>query len=329
VHSKLKLSHHKYTGRLRPHEHTSYLPLALFVAIVGVVLISFSLSTHVFASPGPQSGSIGLTGDVPGKPPSVSATITTPSDGQQFSTTPITVSGTCPVNTLVEIYKNNIFAGSTPCTSSGSFTIQIDLLYGENSITAQVYDALNQAGPVSSAINVFYNGTPLQAAGISPLNLSGSQLLLITNSVYRGTFPGQSLNVPISIVGGIAPYAVNVQWGDSSNKVIPVSNNSTFNATHTYQKPGTYQITLQGSDSEQQVAFLTVAAIVNGQPSVIAAANASNVSKSGLNKLLVLWPLFAIAVTLLVSFWFGERREKRILSVTKQPPLGTTPIPSA
>ena len=325
---KLKISHHKYSGRIRPHEHTSYIPLVFLVLIVGVVLFGYSVST--FASPGPQAGSIGLTGTLPTTPPKTAAIINDPINQQHFSTSPITVSGSCPTQTLVEIYKNNIFAGSSPCDNNGKFSLSVDLLYGQNSLTAQVYDVLNQPGPVSNPVTVFYDATPPQSASLSPLNFSGTELILDTNAVYRGTFPGQILNVPISIVGGIAPFAIDVKWGDSTNEVIPRSNNSTFNASHIYQKPGIYAITLQASDSQQQVAFLTVAAIVNGQPGVIT-SNVSNTQKPPENELLVLWPLYAIVATLVVSFWVGEQREKRILStsITQQPPnLGMTPHPS-
>ena len=326
---KLKISHHHYSGRLRPHEHTSYIPLAFLILIVGVVLFGYSVST--FASPGPSAGSIGLSGTLPTTPPKIAATITNPSNQQHFTTSPITVSGSCPAGTLVEIYKNNIFAGSTPCDNSGNYSLSVDLLYGQNSLTAQVYDVLNQPGPTSNAITVFYDVTPPVTASLSPLNFSGTELLLDTTAVYRGTFPGQILNVPISIVGGIAPFAINVKWGDSTNEVIPRGDNSTFNTSHIYQKPGTYAITLQASDSQQQVAFLTVAAIVNGQPGVLNANTISYTQKPPENELLVLWPLYAIVATLVVSFWVGEQREKRILntSITEQkPPLGMTPHPS-
>jgi hypothetical protein len=328
MYEKLKISEHQHSGRIRPHEHTSYLPLALLVLLVGGILAGFSVSVVSAGSPPPESGSVGLNGTVPETPPKTAATITTPKAGQHFTTSPVTISGTCPTGTLVEIYKNNIFAGSTPCDNSGNYSVQVDLLYGENSLTAQVYDILNQAGPMSGPITVFYDATPPQTAGLSLLDFSGTQLVLNTNAVYRGTFPGQLLNVPINVIGGTAPFAVNVEWGDSSNKIIPVSNNSTFNASHIYQKPGSYKVTLQATDSQQQVAFLTTAVIVNGQPSVIAVSNISNVSKSPLNKLLVLWPLYAITITLVVSFWMGERREKKILAVVtaqQNPPLNIIP----
>src|SRR5665213_1639885 len=334
MYGPLKLSQHKHSGRLRPHEHTSYIPLACLVVVVGLLLAVSSVSTFAAGDPPPQANSVSLTGSVPAPPPKVAAVITSPRDQQHFSTSPATISGTCPAGTLVEIYKNDIFAGSSLCDSKGTFSLQVDLLYGQNSITAQVYDSLNQAGPVSKPVIIFYDATPPQGAPLEFLNFSGSQLLLDTDAVYRGTFPGQTLNVPVAIIGGAEPFAVNVEWGDSNNQIIPRGNNTVFNASHVYQKAGTYQIVLQATDSQQRVAFLTVAAIVNGQPSTVLTA-AGTTSKPAANKLMVLWPLFAIVATLVVSFWMGERREKRILGAAnaaapipiQTPPLG--PVPHA
>ena len=306
----LKLSRHQHTGRLRPHEYTSYLPLAVLVLLVGLVLAGFSASTFA-ADPPPQSSSIGLDGTMPKAPPTIAATITEPTSQRHFTTSPITISGTCPTGTLVEIFKNDIFAGSSPCEDGGSFSFKVDLLIGKNVLVARVYDVLNQAGPDSEPVTVFYDILPTQTAPLSFLNLSDTQLLLNTDAVYRGAFPDQLLNVPISIIGGSPPFAVNVQWGDLTNKVVPRSDNVTFNAGHSYTKPGTYQVAIQATDSQQRVAFLQVAAIVNGQSTVIGSTD--NNSRATINKLLLLWPLYASAATIVVSFWLGEQREKRVL----------------
>jgi hypothetical protein len=318
----LKISHHQYSGQLRPHEHTSYLPLAVLVLAVGVLLATFTIKAQA-APPPPEASSISLSGAVPAPPPKTSATILSPTNNQHFSTTPITVTGTCPKGTLVEIYKSNIFAGSTPCDGSGNFSLQIDLLFGQNSLTAQVYDSLNQAGPVSKPVVVFYDSALAQASPTTFLSFSGAQLLLQTDAAYRGSFPNQSLNVPITVIGGTPPFAINVQWGDSSNEIIARGDNSTFNASHVYKRPGTYKITLQGSDSKHLVAYLSVAAIINGKPDLVASTAANPPS----SKLLLLWPLLAIAVTMVVSFWLGERREKRLLAATqnKTPQFGVAP----
>ncbi len=318
MYGPLKLAHHQHSGRLRPHEHTSYLPLAFLLLLVGATLLRFTFPVNADTPyTGPGYGSIGLTGTVPEPPPNVAATITTPKDQQRFTATPITVAGTCPSGDLVEIFKNDIFAGSTPC-SSGNFSLEIDLLFGQNSLTAQVYDILNQAGPVSKAVTVYYDTALPIAAAPSSLNFAGSQLILNSDAAYRGVSPGQPLNVPITVLGGTPPFAVNVEWGDTNNQLISQSSNSTFNATHTYQKPGTYKITIQATDSKGLVAYLTVVAVVNGTPDIL--STASNASHISTNKLLVLWPVYAIAATMVISFWLGERREKHLLGADNKNP---------
>lgn len=303
----LKLSHHHHSGRLRPHEHTSYVPLGLFLLAVGLALTAY---TATAASPLPESGSIGLTGTVPGKAPTVAATIQSPTSQQRFSTSPVTVSGTCPANTLVEVFKNDIFAGSTVCSSAGIYSLDVDLLIGSNVLVARVYDALNQPGPDSNSITVFYDALPSQGGALAPLEFGGDQLLLNTDAVFRGIFPEQELAIPIDILGGTPPYAVNIQWGDSNNKIVPRHDNTPFKVGHTYSKPGTYQISIQATDSKERVAFLTVASIVNGAQS---APPVAAVSKLEVNQLLLLWPLYTSVLAAVISFWLGERREKYIL----------------
>jgi len=305
----LKLSHPTHTARLRPHEHTSYVPLGILLLVVGLSLIAYTAAAQ---SPGPESSSISLTGIVPGKAPTVAATITSPRDQQRFSTSPVTFTGTCPTLTVVQIYKNDIFAGSTECSTAGSFSVEIDLLFGDNIIIARVYDALNQPGPDSAATTVIYDVLPTQSGALTPLDFGGTQLLLNTDAVFRGTFPGQELAVPIDILGGTPPYAVNVQWGDSTNKVIPRNSNDTFKAAHTYNKPGTYQVSIQATDAAGRVAFITVASIVNGQPTNALGGTSSTPTETT-NQLLVLWPLYTSAIGILLSFWLGEKREKQIL----------------
>lgn len=311
VRPKIKISPHHHSGRLKPHEHTSY---GLLAALLLVAAFPLSFYTVKAATPydGPESGSVGLSGVVAGKPPTTAAQITAPPNGQHFSTSPATISGTCPKNTLVEVFKNDIFAGSTACTDAGAFTMDVDLLFGQNILIARVYDALNQAGPDSNKVTVYYDVLPDQASAINSLDFGGPQLLLNTDAVFRGSFPGQEMAVPIDIIGGTPPYAINVQWGDANNKVVSRSDNTSFSVTHTYQKAGTYQLTIQGSDGNGRVAFLTVATIVNGQPDV--ATTTATASTDTLSKLIVLWPLYTSSVAILISFWLGERREKSLLA---------------
>lgn len=307
--ARFELLHHSHSGKIRPHEHTSYGLMGILLLCVGIVLTTVSMNVSG-ASPGPEAGSIGLNGIVPGKPPTQAATIDVPSNGQHFAATPITVSGTCPPNTIVELFKNDIFAGSTSCSTTSKYSMEIDLLFGKNDLIARVYDSLNQAGPKSNMVTVYYDALPTQAGPVASFDFGGAQLLINTDAVFRGVFPEKTMVMPIDIIGGRPPYAVNVQWGDSSNKIVPRSDNIGFNVDHIYKKPGVFQIGIQASDADGRVAFLTVAAIVNGQPDIAAAAN-----KPSSNQLLMLWPLYTAAATALLSFWLGEKREKHVLKV--------------
>ena len=310
--SHLKLIHHRHSGKLRPHEHTSYLPLGALLLVVGLLL---GVYTSYAASPGPEAGSVGLSGVVPGKPPTVAPTIDTPKNGARFSITPVNVTGTCPKNTLVELFKNDIFAGSIPCSDAGTYAIDIDLLIGENILVARVYDDLNLAGPDSNKPTVFYDALPAQAGPLTSLDFGGAQLLLNTDAVFRGVFPNQEMSIPIDILGVTPPYAINVQWGDSSNKVVPRGNNQSFTVGHVYKRAGTYQVSIQASDANGRVAFLTVAAIVNGQPGAVGTSSNDQptMSNTTMARLLALWPLYTSVVAIAISFWLGERREKHIL----------------
>ncbi len=315
--SWLKLSPRRHSGRLRAHNQTSYVLLAVLLFFVGISLTIYSAHAGdlTWTRPGPAGGSIGITGTMPGKPPTQGAVITTPSAGQRFTTSPVPIKGTCPANTLVEIFKNDIFAGSTVCTDKGAFEIEIDLIIGQNTIVARVYDALNQAGPDSQSISIYYDATFPSASGQTSLDFGGEQMLILTDAVFRGSFPGKEMSIPIRIVGGTAPYAINIQWGDLKNNLVSRSDNLEFRTAHTYAKAGIYQLGLQATDAKGRVAFLTVASIVNGQPDP---AVTETTTPGVQSKLLALWPLYTAAVAMVISFWLGEKRERHDLAARGQ-----------
>ena len=74
---------------------------------------------------------------------------------------------------------------------------------------------------------------------------------------------------------------------------------------------------MQATDSQGRVAFLTVAAIVNGQPDPVAATE-SDKPNSLAGHLMALWPLYTAAVAMVISFWLGEKRQKHALAAHGQ-----------
>lgn len=310
-----KIQDRTNTGRLRSHGNTSYFSLTALLILTGFILLMSTQLTSAWVRPGPAAGSVGVSGVMPGKPPKTAATITTPTNNQRFPETPIKVAGTCPAGSLVEIFKNDIFAGSVVCTEDGKFSLEVDLLIGENRLTARVFDALNQEGPLSNVVVVFYDALPPQSAPLMGLNFGGDQLIINTDAVFRGAFPGKEMSIPIDIIGGRAPYAVNVHWGDATNNIASRPDNSSFRMSHTYNKAGTFQLSIQATDADGRVAFLTVASIVNGQPDPVAVTGTTEnpAAKNMLDSLMRLWPLYTATVAVVISFWLGEQRERRLL----------------
>lgn len=244
-----------------------------------------------------QSGSTGVEGTVPGNPPSQAATIGVPKTGQTFSDVPITVSGLCPNNTLVELYTNNVFAGSIDC-NNGSYSLQMDLFQGRNDLVARVYDSLNQAGPDSNTVTVFFN---------PPTPSSGPRISLTTQYAKRGANPGAILTWPITLSGGTGPYALTVDWGDKSNadlfsEAVP----GDINLQHTYAQAGVYKVTIKASDSDGNTAFLQVVGIGNGP--IQQQPNSSGIIASQNTKILW-WPIILLFSMVLVSYWLGQKHQ--------------------
>jgi hypothetical protein len=250
----------------------------------------------------PQNGQIGLEGQIPTDPPKVGATITTPVNGQTFSTLPITVGGLCPKDLLVEIFRNDVFAGAVECVT-GSYSLQIDLFIGQNELVARVFDALNQAGPDSNHVIVnFVSGSP----GASP------RISLTTPYAKRGADPGTQLIWPITVTGGTPPYAISVDWGDkSSPDLISVKTAGPLDLKHTYGQAGVYNVIIKGTDSKGDAAYLQVVAVANGTAQQNTGGGAGKSVKT--EKVVVIWPIIIVFVFAISGFWLGERHEVEVI----------------
>ncbi len=246
----------------------------------------------------PQSGSVGLEGQVPGSPPTTGATITVPGNGQNFTTTPITVAGICPKGLLVEIFKNNVFGGSVDCVN-GSFSLQVDLFDGRDDLVARVYDSLNQSGPDSATVSVTYNPN---------LSAAVSRLLILTSYAKRGAQPGSTLSWPLSISGGNGPYAVSVDWGDKTNPdLISRSAAGDFTIDHIYKLSGAYNVIIRATDSKGAAAFLQVVGVGNGP--IQQSTSATNGAQVITQTKIIWWPLIIAVILIVVSFWLGRRQQ--------------------
>jgi hypothetical protein len=296
------LAHRRHTGKTLHHGRTSYASLAFILMLCGVLLTSYSTNVSA-AVQNPQEGSIGLSGAVRGPAPTRAAVIQSPSNGFRLSTSPVTVSGTCPVNTYVSLYRNGVFSGVAVCQGDGTFNLLVELVPGQNQLQAKISDTLGQAGPDSNIVGVFYAPVSTDVGG----GQFGTPLLLISEVGIVGISPGQKLQRTVTIIGGTGPYAISWDFGDDTIVAIPQSVAGEGSATHSYQRPGTYRVTVTVTDSTGNTAIIQLVTVVNGVGDSVIASTRNGSDIPGI--LFGLWPLYIMTVLLVFAFWLGERRE--------------------
>ncbi len=275
-------------------------------AVWAVQLLALSL---IFSAPvlaASEQGSVGMEGRISAPPPTTAATISIPRSGQAFNTLPVTVSGICPKDLLVKLFKNNVFAGSVQCTN-GSYSLIIDLFDGQNDLVARVYDALDQAGPDSNTVTVSYN---------TDKSSFRDRVSLTSPIAKKGANPNETLSWPITLSDGEGPYAVSVDWGDGSTPdLISRSFPGDFNIEHKYAKAGVYNIIVKATDKNGGVAYLQLVGVANGS----LAQETSTTNSTGSNtttqtKTTILWQPAAILVPFIVStFWLGKKYQMHVL----------------
>jgi len=253
-------------------------------------------------TPEPKPGSYGLAATKTQEPPKQAATITTPGNGASYSNSPITVSGTCQTDLLVQVYNNGVMVGSTICTS-GSFSMQVSLFAGINELTATMFDSLEQGGPTSNIVSVNYSDASFAAFG--------SQMTLTSSYGRRSAPAGSQLDWPLQLTGGTGPYAFSLDWGDgSATELKSQSLSGIVTIAHANKKAGIYQVNVKVTDVNGVSAFLQVVAVSSGKVDGTTAAGTTQGSTNGSVKTIILWVPAAISLALLIpAFWLGRRSE--------------------
>lgn len=305
--------------KLHPHHHTSYPLLALLLLLTGFAMVSIGSGTSA-----DTTISVTIGGVMPGPPPSSAPTFS-PSiaNGQRFAALPITISGSCTSGLRVVVERNGQVAGQVYCSSSGSFSLQIDLVPGRNELVVRQFDAADQASPPSSILVVYYDPpqpkAPSVRSGGSPISnipslISSASAFLITSSFNsHSIFPEQEFDFPFKVEGGIEPYAVQIDWGDGKSSLISLSKSGSHNALHSYAGPGKYKVVLKATDGSGALAHFQTALTVNGKTVVPPATTMPE------QRFVFLWPIFIVVVTLVLGFWLGDRYEKGRLQRRNEP----------
>ncbi len=321
------VSPHRHTGHVLPRRSTSYPILTMIVLCVGVLLFSW---TRLVTA---DTGNIIVHTSVPGPAPTQAASIDSPANGTQYTSTPITVSGSCPLNTYVNLLRNGFSSGVAICDASGRYQITTDLFQGTNQLVARDFNFTDVPGPDSAIVTVYYQppGTSISKGAVpyNPTNPNTSNvpkpLILSANFTLLGYYVGQPASWKVYLEGGTAPYAISADWGDGSHKLFSRPTAGMLNLDHVYKQPGNYRnsyvVKISVSDADGNQSVLQLVAIVSPKSKTIPASggissgDGSSIFGSGNIGRLVgySWAGYGIVLLMLFSFWLGERRELGIL----------------
>lgn len=310
-----KLIHHRHSGILQPHHRTSYFHLVIILAIVGALISFASPDARASVDPSliptgfqnPKNSSVGVVASVKGPSPKDAAIILSPRNGSTVHESPLTATGLCLTGTFVSLFDNGVFDGEVPCDDNGTFSLLADLFRGQNKLIAKISDILGQYGPDSSVVNVLY--IPTELAGVN--SFSVDPLFLTVDQTIFGGFPGEKISFRASSQGGKTPYAVSWDFDDTSITAVPQDSAGYSSVSHVYNRPGTYRVLVRVVDSNNNTAVLQLVAIVNG-----AINGFSNTTSKKLDVPAIaigIWPLYFIALLMVLVFWLGERREIYLL----------------
>jgi hypothetical protein len=298
--------------------------LAFILMSIGVLLAGWTFQAG--------ASDVHVTAKVSASLPTGPATILNPADGEHFTQVPIDVSGTCPTDTYVNIYRNNFFSGTAMCTTDGNFTLNIDLFPGANQLQAKVYNLTDDEGPLSNPITVYYDvpeqptqapetsrgdtsSTPPNVSSSTPHTSSITPFSIKSDFTYRGYKVGQNVELIFEISGGVPPYALNVDWGDGENTVVSQKEAGKMSVSHQYKKAGdrtkgSFIVKISGSDSDGRRTFIQLFLIVN--PAGVTGLVANTLPPNPYIKsswLKFIWPAYGVVVLMAASFWLGEREE--------------------
>ncbi len=308
---KLRFRFRRHHSERPLHKRVALHPLSIFLVLCAGVLIVASTWRA-------GADTLEVTAKVPAPLPAGPAIITSPHDQDHLTETPITVAGTCPDNTYVKLYRDDVFSGVSQCVG-GHFSISTSLADGANKLQAKVYNITDDEGPASAPIIVYYDRpvtpTPSAPTGQAPpvtstpsgsgaISGTGNGPLVITGDYqYQAHYTGQPFSWKFQVSGGARPYTITITWGDGETTTFQ-SQDGILNLSHAYKKGGDYQPILHVTDADGATVQLQLSAVVKDWP--IIAVTTMPFGAEIERYLWALWPAYLAILLMLASFWLGE-----------------------
>lgn len=248
--------HHKHTGKLIHHRHTSYPVLFGLALIVGGLIFA----TNRIAN----ADDLLVTATVPAPIPVGAPAFTTPADNTETDKPTVNFAGTCPIiapAVIITLYEGSTLLGSGICENDGTFAVTASLTPGAHTIVATVVTITGDNGETSDPLHITYIPPPTPATpsipttssprtgannpgggNIAPLDIIGEKPFITFRSNLKAEWRGR-------FAGGIPPYAVTINWGDGKSDTYKVSGNDLQVFTHQYRQNRLYAFSVTVQDN--------------------------------------------------------------------------------
>lgn len=272
-----------------------------------------------------------VNASVPYEAPSQAATINHPDDGAAVEDVQQTITGTCQIQnpaTVISIWRDGVVLGSVSC-ASGSYSVQIILKIGQNSLIAKTANASGIYGP-DSLKRIYVVKQPVVVEPLPPAvnqpttteshqaatNEGGISGLTLTTEAPFDILPAtKQATIRVIVGGGQQPYTLQLKWGDGSTESHSLTEAGTYEFVHMYLVHKAYSVYANVRDVLGAYSEF-VFAVVSGTKTTPATAGSSSKSSSQQSEpwrlvgvVWYIWLLLIFAVCfLLYTYWLGYRR---------------------
>ncbi len=296
---------HSHTTKPRKRRfHPVHKRIALHASSI-LLLMGGGFLPLPFQVAGDTTADLHVSAKVAAPIPPDPAVITSPADGDHFDTADITVNGTCPDNSYIEVFVGDQMAGVSNCTSN-TFSVPATLQPGANIVSAKVFNITDDEGPASTPITVYYD-PPVEPEPTTPAEepaTPGPPPSVSVPYTYTVHKPGELWEWSVMLTGGKGPYQVVIDWGDGTIERFTVAEPSTFTVSHIYTKAGTYYPLITITDADGNITRVQLLAVVRELPSVVTLQFLQEVLSN--TSPWVAWPVYISATLGVGTFWWFE-----------------------
>jgi hypothetical protein len=292
----LHLQHHRHTGKLLHHEHTSYRALAVVFVISGFFIVSLNMASRAAADEFGVSAMVNVP--VPTSAPVIDSL---PNNATEKSGS-LLVTGSCPLVTpqvVVSIDVDSTAVGTAACDSNNDFSVPINIGSGVHRITASALTISGQQGPTSEPVTI----TVLTGSIASNITIAADQPFIYVDGksvTWTGTI----------IAANQGTDHVHVDWGDGNTSDYTVSSGAE-SFTHTYATLASHNVTLDVVSANGETTFEQFGAAAFASYTVPIATSTQQPPFFETSTVIGLYGLYITALSVMSIIWLEAKHSAR------------------